>query len=396
MKKLQLIFICLFSATLFAQITVSTLTPPFKGSGGLSLDDDGNLYIGDFGDFLGVPDPDGQPNHVMKLDTGLNLTQYSTDFVGASGNDFDSNGVLFQSDIRANAIYKIINGIRTFVTSDGIVSPVGIVFDSKDNFYVCNCGDGTIRKVTPTGVSTQFASGPEFNCPNGITVDENDNLYVTNFSNTNIVKITPAGVTSVIGNTTAGNGNGHIDYDINLNTLYIANYSAHLIVALFLENFTTQVIAGTGVRGNDDGYGWEATFSTPNGIAVTDDGNTLYVNCAVPLTGATINPQIIRKIDDLLILGINETTSTAYNSKTYPNPTNDYITVEAKFPTEYLNLTIQIRDMLGHLVMEVKDVSSEGMQLRKTLNIANLSAGGYLYTVSSSSKQLFNGKIIKK
>jgi len=396
MKKLLLTILYLFSVTLFAQITVSTLTSSFKGSGGLSLDEAGNLYIGDFGDFLGIPDPDGLPNHVMKLDTDLELTQYSTDFIGASGNDFDSNGILYQSDIRANAIYKIVGGIRTFVTSDGIVGPVGIVFDSKDNFFVCNCNAGTIQKVTPTLTSTVFASGGDLECPNGITVDENDNLYVTNFSNNKIIKITPDGVTSIIGNTPIGNGNGHLDYDRNLKVLYIASYSGNQIFGLFLENLEMQLVAGTGERGNDDGFGFDATFSTPNGIAVSDDGNTLYVNCAVPLSGNVINPQIVRKVDDLLILGINESSTPLYNVKAYPNPVSEKVTVEAEFNSEYSNLVFKVFDFLGRKLYEKTNVASEGIKFNETFDISFLSPGSYLYTISKNEKQLFNGKIIKK
>ena len=121
----QLCFIFL-GFGLFAQVTVETITPQFNGSGGLSLDEEGNLYIGDFGDFLDAPDADGLPNDVLKLDTDLNLTTYSPGFVRASGNDFDSNGILHQSDIGVGAIYKIINGVRTFFTSTGISAPVGL------------------------------------------------------------------------------------------------------------------------------------------------------------------------------------------------------------------------------------------------------------------------------
>jgi len=393
MKKLQFIILCVLCTTMYAQVTVSTITTDFKGSGGLSLDNDGNLYIGDFGDFLGMPDTDGQPNHVMKLDTDLNLTQYSTGFVGASGNDFDSNGILYQSDIRDNAIYKIIGGIRTFVTSTGIVSPVGIVFDSNDNFYVCNCGDGTIRKVTPSGISTQFASGGMFACPNGITVDENDNLYVSNFSNTNIVKITPTGVTSILGNTTAGNG--HLDYDENSRNLYIASYSGQQIFSLNIDTSEIQVIAGTGVRGNDDGLGSNATFSTPNGVAVSKTGDSIYINCAVPLTGVFINPQIVRLITGLT-LSIDEYAESSFNVKAYPTPTFDMITVEANLYSEYSNLVLNVYDLSGRLLLEKKDIILKENHLNETIDISNFRTGTYLYSVNEASIQLFNGKIIKK
>ena len=393
MKKLYFIIFCIASATVFAQVNVSTITTEFNGSGGLSLDDDGNLYIGDFGDMLGGPDTDGIPNHILKLDTDLNLTQYATGFVGASGNDFDSNGILFQSDIRDNAIYKIVGGVRTFVTSDGIVSPVGIVFDSQDNFYVCNCGNGTIQKVTPSGTSTEFASGSLFACPNGITVDENDNLYVSNFSNTNIVKITPDGTTSVIGNTPAGNG--HLDYDINSKNLYIASYAGQQIFRLNIDSQDMGVLAGTGVRGNDDGEATVATFSTPNGVAVTQTGDSIYINCAVPLSGPTINPQVIRLITGVT-LAIEENTAASYYSKTYPNPANNHLTIEAYLPSIYSDVTINIYNILGNRLDLKKVNHTTDKVFKQTLDISKYASGYYFYTVNQGAKQLFNGKFIKK
>jgi len=392
MKKFHILIFFFLTTYGFSQVTVTTLTPAFKGSGGLSLDVDGNLYIGDFGDFLGIPDPDGLPNDVIQLDTDLNLSQYSTGFIGASGNDFDSNGILYQSDIRDNAIYKIIGGVRTFVTSTGISSPVGIVFDSADNFYVCNCGNGTIQKVTPSGTSTQFASGSSFACPNGITVDENDNLYVSNFSNTNIVKITPAGVTTVIGNTAMGNG--HLDYDINSGNLYIASYAGQQIYSLNINDLSIGVIAGTGVRGNMDGLGFEATFSTPNGVAVSKTGDSIYVNCAVPLTGAEINPQIIRLITGLTF-GIEDRVVN-YNQKVYPNPVQNSFTIEATIPSEHEILSVKIFDILGREILALKDLSVTSTQFERTINISNLGAGTYFYSVYSDARQLFNGKILKE
>lgn len=384
--------LCIVYTTIQAQITVTTITSELNGSGGLSLDIEGNLFIADFGDSLGMADTDGIPNNILKLDTDYNLTIFATGFTGASGNDFDSEGTLYQSDIRDSAIYKIVDGARVFVTSTGIVSPVGIVFDSDDNFYVCNCGNNTIRKVTPDGTSTQFASGDIFACPNGITVDEENNLYVSNFSNTNIVKITPDGTTSTIGNTTEGNG--HLDYDQNTGNLYIASYSGHQILSLKLENQVMVVIAGTGVRGNDDGDGETATFSTPNGIAVSDNGEVLYVNCAVLLDGAIINPQIIRKIQ-LPSFSV-EDTSLIQNIKTYPNPVENTFIIEAELPIHISNINIKIVDILGNIVKEIQDIPMQNSQLRQSINISQFSTGNYIYIISQNSEQLYSGQLIKK
>lgn len=394
MKKLVCTLLCMTTLLIYAQneVVVTTITSEFSGSGGISIDSEGNLFIADFGDFLGMADPDGIPNNILQLDTDLNLTVYATDFIGASGNDFDSEGTLYQSDIRASAIYKIIDGERILVTSTGIVAPVGIVFDSDDNFYVCNCGNNTIRKVTPDGTSTQFASGNMFTCPNGITVDDNDNLYVSNFANPDIIKITPDGTITKIGETFSGNG--HIDYDPNTRNLYIASYGGHQIFYLNIDNPVMTDLAGTGVRGNDDGSGETATFSTPNGIAVSDDGTTIFVNCAVPLDGAVINPQILRQID--ITLSVNDTDLDINQVKTYPNPVTDVFTIETELPINTNNITIKIIDMVGKVVMDIRDISLENTILKQSIDISEMATGNYIYTISNDSKQLYSGQLIKK
>ncbi|MDC8005401.1 T9SS type A sorting domain-containing protein [Aureisphaera galaxeae] len=393
------------SAGLLAQVTVSTVTPEMKGSGGLSFDSDGNLIIADFGDFLSVSDPDGQPNDIWSMDTDFNLSLYSTGFVGASGNDFDSNGVLFQSDIGASAIYKIVNGVRTFVTSTGIVNPVGIAFDSNDNFFVCNCGNNTIRKVTPAGVSTLFASGAIFQCPNGITVDEDDNLYVSNFSNGNIIKITPTGETTLInvtpGGSTSGPSNGHLEYYEPTRTLFIASHGSNTIYYLRLDD-SSQLhwLAGSGVRGNDDGDAAVASFSRPNGVAITQTGDSIYINSAIPLTNVPngpLNPQVIRLIKGVnSVLSVNDVVPPQLKITVFPNPTQGQLTIEAFTESALETIDLQLYDLLGRKVKEIKDTAFEQGKAEWSLDVSDLQSGQYFFTLTQSGKQWYTGKVLKQ
>lgn len=404
MKMYISILFALLCLPSLAQTTVTTLTPEIKGSGGLSLDENGNLLIADFGDFLSVPDPDGLPNDVLIMDTSNNITQYSTGFVGASGNDFDSNGILFQSDIRDNAIFKIVAGVRTFVTDTGIAAPVGIAFDSADNFYVCNCGDDTIQKVTPGGVSTQFASGTDFSCPNGITVDENDNLYVSNFNNGNIIKITPAGATTVLnatpGGTTGGASNGHLDYHEATQTLFIASHGSNRIYALRLADPANLIpIAGSGARGNEDGPGTTASFSRPNGVAVTPDGDSIYINSAVPTTNVPngpLNPQLIRLITGVQsILSVAEETKSSFDAFLYPNPASDMVKFEVRGDFENKSVNIQLFDVHGRLLKEIGDISMHDQQISSEFSVAALASGTYFLVLNNRNGRLFTTKLVK-
>ncbi|EDP71618.1 hypothetical protein FBALC1_04002 [Flavobacteriales bacterium ALC-1] len=399
MRKLYFILLFVSTAT-FAQITVSTITPSFNGSGAVTIDEAGNIYIGDFGDFLGGPDTDGIPNNVMKLDTNLNLTVFANDFTGASGNEFDSNGILYQADIRDNAVYKIVNGSRELYTSQGLFSPVGIAFDSNDNLYVCNCGVSNIRKITPDGTSTLFSTGNGLlACPNGMTIDENGNLYVVNFSNTNIVKIQPDGTATNIGNTVGGNG--HIDYDVNTNNLYIASFGTNLIYYLDLDNLTsgTSIIAGTvvagtgmGVAGNDDGSALSSTFSAPNGIAVSKTGDSLYINSSATLNNNNLNPQYVRLLTNVLsTLSLNDYEAATNELKIYPNPVKDTFMIESNFANTN-DLSIKIWDMNGKNIEF--NATSEASKLK--VDVSKLKSGMYFYCIKAKTRKIKIGKLIKE
>ena len=66
----------------------------------------------------------------------------------------------------------------TFAT--GFSLPEGLAFDSSDNLYVGNSGNGTVSKVTPGGAVSTFASGFPGR-PQYIAFDGSGNLFVTGY-----------------------------------------------------------------------------------------------------------------------------------------------------------------------------------------------------------------------
>lgn len=133
--------------------------------------------------------------------------------------------------------------------------PTGLASDEEGNLYIADTLEGAIRKVTPEGELTTFASGlsePMGLCwKNGI--------------------------------------------------LYAAETGANRIIKL--QNGKVELVAGSGTDGNQDGNAAVASFSMPQGIAVGDEGE-VYVsdtgNSAIRFVkNGTVSTLAARDVDDL-------------------------------------------------------------------------------------------------
>ncbi|MDX1555301.1 MAG: NHL repeat-containing protein, partial [Xanthomonadales bacterium] len=287
------------STSLSAQ-NVTTLRPPqaTNFSGDLAVDADGDIYAADFGVLLN----NANGTTVYRVTPDGQFSVFATGFSGASGNTFDAQGNLFQSNIAASRVDRVTPaGVRsTFATSAaGISNPVGLAHDSSGNLYVSNCGNSTIQRVTPQGQGSLFSSFGLLSCPNGLTIDNDGNLYAANFNNGIIVRIAPDGSAAFFARTPGGptksqGSNGHITFGNG--RLYVVSNASHQVFELLLDG-TLNLIAGSGVRGRQDGPLLQAQFSLPNGIALSPDGSTLHVNDSEGLLNNNdIAPNVIRVI----------------------------------------------------------------------------------------------------
>ena len=366
--------------------TVTTLTTNLPGgTGGVAVDDSGNIYVADFGAALGA----APGTQVFKVKPTGEFTVFATGLVGASGNAFDSKGILFQSNIAANRISKIDqSGQVTTFSSFGFAQPVGIAIDSQDNLFVCNCGNNTLRKVTPAGVSTQFAASTLFSCPNGITFDDSGNLYVANFNNGFVLRVDPAGVVSFFA-TIPGSNNGHIVFANG--DLYVAARGANQVYKITLAG-TVSLFAGTGTRTINDGPFLQASFSLPNDIAVDPTGRFLYTNDVVnPVNPSSLSPMVVRKIT----LETNPTSvrndeiqpTTFALEQNYPNPFNPTTTINYEIG-QAQNVVVTIYNELGEkvrvLIDEFQQAGSKTVTWDGKDNAGRQSSSGlYIYKIEA-------------
>jgi len=284
--------LCLFSSKESIAQTVITLTESFSASADISVDTDGILYIANIGDVIDVNNFNGTMLYKVTLDG--EVTEFVSGLSGPTGNDFDSNGNLYQANFSANTISKITpdGTVSTFATTN-IFAAVGVTVDNLDNVYSTRCPQeaGGIWKTSPAGVTTTFVTDILFQCPFGLAIDNEGNLYTADFNTGDIIKISPGGVVSVLA-TLPGGGAFMI---FGNNRLYVAGYVASKIFEVSLTGEIT-VLAGTGGIGNLDGDPLESTWFHPMGIEISSSGNELFISSKDPFTGTELNPIFVRMI----------------------------------------------------------------------------------------------------
>ena len=189
--------------------------------------------------------------------------------------------------------------------------PSDIVVDSKGNIFVADTLNDKIRKITPTGVVSTFAgdgsygsvdgvgTNASFNYPSGLAIDKSDNLFIADSANHKIRKITPSGVVSTIaGSGVTGdrdavgkNASFNFPYDIvidNNDNLFIADLDNYKIRKI-TPSGVVSTIAGSGVAGDIDAVGKNASFNSLYTIAIDRDNN-LFVADALKGTIRKITP----------------------------------------------------------------------------------------------------------
>lgn len=264
------------------------------GTGGMDVDVDGNIYMANFGTALGSNGTPG--SNVYLVTTDGQFSVFAAGLNGASGNDFDNEGNLYQSNIAGGTVSKISPDGTVATFASGFSAPVGIAFDGIEYLYVCNCGNNSISKVDLTGTTVSVINSSLLNCPNGIDMDSEGNLYIANFSSSDLVKITPNEEVSSFA-TMPGNNMGHLL--LRGDDIYVVGRGNNKIFKVSNRG-VVETFAGTGSRGLDNGSLEQATFSLPNDIAFSPDGTKMYVNDVARLddsSGLLLNPVAIRVIE---------------------------------------------------------------------------------------------------
>lgn len=369
--------------------TVTTITEEFNASGDLEVGPDGNIYVADFGPSLST----GGGTNVYQVTREGEVSVFATGLFGASGNGFDSEGNLYQSNISASTVSKITpdGTVSNYAFGPAISGPVGVVVDPAGNVYNTNCGSNTISRTPPGGTPATFAANNLLSCPNGLTIDDEGNLYTSNFNNCNVMKINSLGEVTRLGCASTFDapnaGNGHITFANE--RLYVAGWRSGVIYEMPLQGSPVTVLAGAGGSGREDGPANVARFHQPNGVDATPTGDTLYVNDTVNLasSGSLLHPNVVR-----MITGVNSVnTSTDEDVPgdlelevvgTFPNPAHDVVNVEFRVGI-HSNIRLDVVDMLGRTVKQAFTTLRRPGRHQAQIDVSPLPAGLYMVRAST-------------
>ncbi|HXR04475.1 MAG TPA: NHL repeat-containing protein [Verrucomicrobiae bacterium] len=313
-------------------------TARFNTPSGIAVDNAGNVYVTDtYNQTIRKITPVGT-NWVVSTVAGSARNHGSADgtngaarFYAPSGIAVDSGGNLYVADSGNSTIRKItpvgtnwvvstiagLAGIQGSTDGTGHTArfsyPGGVAADGAGNLYVADSGNYTIRKITSAAVVRTIAgsvsgsadgtgSAARFSLPGGVAADSAGNLYVADTANNTIRQITSAGVVNTLAGLAGSSGtNDGAGSDARFNgpsgvavdgagNLYVADTVNNTIRQITSAGVVNTLAGLAGSSGANDGYGNNARFSGPSGVAVDGVGN-LYVADTYNLKIRKITPE---------------------------------------------------------------------------------------------------------
>lgn len=299
------------------------LNASLSAPSGVAVDVQGNLYIGDSGNFrVRLVTPDGNITTVA----GNGQAGFSGDGGSATQASFnntysvavDAKGNLYIAD-RFNNRIRLVDSTGTISTivgtgaaggsGDGgpasqatLSVPSAICLDAAGNLYITDQYSSKVRMVTPNGIITTVAGNgnssfagdgaqatfAELYLPAGVVVDGNGNIFISDSGNQRVRMVNPAGIITTVAGTGVpdATGDGGPATEATLakplglavdpsGNVYIAD-NENARVRVLSPNATISTLAGTGINVGDGGPATSALLSQPSAVALDSAGN-LYI-----------------------------------------------------------------------------------------------------------------------
>lgn len=261
------------------ELKLETLISDFPANGAVSVDQEGNVYVSEYGTFINTG---GDGYRIFKLSPEGTVLDTLTQLSGPMGTKKDSKGNLY-----INNDNNTIRGQVTQITPDGdrniIASvpgwPSSMTIDDENNLYITNYTRPTIHKISPDGKTEIFIEDERLAGCVGIDLDSEGNLIVSNFATADIYYIDKAGtlrlITRIPDIVIQDFGIGYLT--VVDDVIYATGIAVSKIFKVSLGG-EIEVFAGTGEAGQLDGELLKAKISNPNGIAADKKNKILYIS----------------------------------------------------------------------------------------------------------------------
>jgi uncharacterized protein (TIGR03437 family) len=301
----------------------SATSAQLRGPVALAVAGDGTIYIADF---LNSRVRAVNSSGTIRTVAGTGVAGYSGDgglatsaqFNAPSGLSLDENGNLYIADSGNHRVRKVtpggvvttvagtgtqgFSGDGSLATSANLDTPMGVLADAAGNLYIADSANNRIRLVDANGaVRTIAGSNPDetegmpatwltLDAPSGVAVDSSGAIYVADWYNHRVRKVTPDGlVRTVAGTGVAGfSGDGgeaksaqlYFPFAVALDgsgNVYISDQGNNRVRRVGTDGVIRTVAGnGTAAYSGDNGAATNASLNTPAGIAVDSAGN-LYI-----------------------------------------------------------------------------------------------------------------------
>lgn len=255
-----------------------------SGAGGLAIDAEGYLYIGDWG----YPGHDGDAIHRIGPDGAVEVLVESDLFDSLTMTALGPGGRLYQSSYATGDVFVVEPDGSVEAVASGLGGPTGLVILEDGSFFVEAYDRGVIHKVLPDGRIESFATSGRFRGINGLTQGPDGTLYAVNHQDGGLFSITGDGTVEELHRFPAANA--HVAYLDG--SLFVTSRGSYVVYRWDLEAAEAEIIAGSGEPGDQDGRGGDSAFGRPNAITVGQDG-ALYINHG---EGRRDSPVTVRRI----------------------------------------------------------------------------------------------------
>ncbi|NND75179.1 MAG: hypothetical protein HKN44_09250 [Ilumatobacter sp.] len=240
-----------------------------SGTGGLAIDANGVMYVGDFGQ----PDKPGTQVRRIQPDGTIDAFATAEGMRSLTMTTFGADGTMYQSSYGSDEVYTIdAEGNATLLTSS-VRSPTGLAPLDDGSVLVASYGTAKIFRVAPDGEASEWVASRRFRGLNSLALGPDGTVYAADHRDGQVFAIPPDGEVELLVN--FPKPTSHVAYLDG--SLFVTSRGAYLVFRYDLATGDVEIIAGNGEPGDADGRGVEASFGRPNAITVGPDG-ALYMN----------------------------------------------------------------------------------------------------------------------